>query len=175
MTPSDERETILETERLILRYQNASDVTPLTKLWTNPAVTKYMGGPRDRDWLIAEFGKTAKHPRAEKFDLWPVVEKETGNLVGHIGLLDKDVEGKREIELVYVLSPTAWGKGYATETAIALKSYAFETLKLERLISLIDPDNTPSERVAERVGMRFEKLIVRPDGEVRNLYSVGKA
>ena len=174
MKASDPVRTILETERLVLRYQNAADVAPLSALWSDPVVTKFMGGPRDKAWLVAEFGKTARKPRAEKHDLWPLIEKSTGTLVGHIGLLDKDVEGRAEIEIVYVLIKSAWGKGYATEAAGALTRHAFDSLKLDRLIALIDPDNANSERVAERLGMKFEKMTIRPDGEIKKLYSAGK-
>ena len=154
--------TILETKRLLLRRQQSSDIEFLTDLWANPQVTRYMGGPRDRNWLQSVFEETAQNPYAEQYDLWPVVEKATGQVVGHCGLLDKGVEGKIEIELNYILAPVAWGKGYATEIGQAIKQLAFEKMGVERLIALIDPENEPSERVALRLGMRLEKEVVRP-------------
>jgi ribosomal-protein-alanine N-acetyltransferase len=163
---------ILETERLILRRQQPSDVTPLVDLWADPDVTRYMGGPRDRDWLRPEFEKTAEEPFAERYDLWPVVEKETGRVVGHCGLLEKDVGGNAEIELTYVFARSAWGKGYATEIARALKDYAFDELGIERLIALIEPENVASERVAQKVGMRFDREVLRPGGALRKVYVV---
>jgi RimJ/RimL family protein N-acetyltransferase len=163
---------ILETGRLILRYQQASDVPSLIDLWADPDVTRYMGGPRDRAWLQSEFQETAHDPCAERYDLWPVVEKETGRVVGHCGLLDKEVEGRTEIELIYVLASSAWGKGYATEMGRALKRHAFEERGIERLIALIEPENAASERVAAKIGMRLEKEVVRPGGAVRKLYAV---
>jgi len=163
---------ILETKRLILRYQQASDVVFLVDLWADPQVTRYMGGPRDRDWLQSEFEETAQDPYAERYDLWPVIEKETGQVVGNCGLLDKEVEGRTEIELIYVLASSAWGKGYATEMGQALKRYAFEELGIGRLIALIEPENTSSERVAVKIGMRVEKEVIRPGGEVRKVYAV---
>jgi len=163
---------ILETKRLILRYQQASDVVFLVDLWADPEVTRYMGGPRDRDWLQSGFEETAQDPYAERYDLWPVIEKETGQVVGHCGLLDKEVEGRTEIELIYVLASSAWGKGYATEMGQALKRYAFEEMGIGRLIALIEPENTASERVAVKIGMRVEKEVIRPGGEVRKVYAV---
>ena len=94
---------ILETERLILRRQRSADVLFLTDLWADPQVTRFMGGPRERGWLQSVFEETAEAPYAERYDLWPVVEKGTGRVVGHCGLLDKEVEGRTEIELSYVL------------------------------------------------------------------------
>jgi ribosomal-protein-alanine N-acetyltransferase len=161
---------ILETQRLTLRRQQASDVAPLVDLWTDPEVTRYMGGPRDRDWLQSVFEETAQNPYAERYDLWPVVEKETCQVVGHCGLLEKEVQGSAEIELNYILATSAWGKGYATEIGQALREYAFREMGVERLIALIDPQNASSARVALRIGMRLEREIVRPGGARRKLY-----
>ena len=166
---------ILETPRLILRRQQASDVTPLVDLWADPDVTRYLGGPRDRDWLRGVFEETAEAPFAEQYDLWPVVEKATGKVVGHCGLLEKEVEGKTEIELTYVFARSAWGKGYATEIGRALRDYAFEALGIGRLIALIEPENVASERVARKVGMRFDRQVERPGGALRKVYVVEAA
>ena len=163
---------ILETKRLILRRQQAADVAFLTNLWADPEVTRYIGGPRERDWLQSEFEATAANSFAEQYDLWPVVEKETGQVIGHCGLLDKDVDGKTEIELNYILSPAVWGKGYATEIGQAIKQLAFGKMGIKRLIALIEPKNRASEQVAVKVGMSLEKEIVRPGGALRKVYVV---
>lgn len=163
---------ILETARLTLRVQRASDVASLVDLWADPNVTRYLGGPRDRAWLRSAFEETAEDPYAERYDLWPVIERESGHLVGNCGLLEKEVEGRTEIELIYVLTPSAWGKGYATEMGRALKRHAFEEMGIRRLIALIEPENEASEQVAIRIGMRLEREVVRPGGEVRRVYAV---
>lgn len=165
---------IVETKRLVLRYQTPSDVASLVALWSDPEVTRHLGGPRDRAWLQSVFEETAQDPHAEVYDLWPVIEKETGEVVGHSGLLEKEVEGVPEIELTYVFAPRAWGKGYATEIGQALKRYAFEERGIERLIALIEPGNPASERVAVKIGMRFEREVVRPGGAVRKIYAVSR-
>ena len=161
---------ILETERLILRLQTSSDIEFLVDLWADPQVTRFMGGPRDRNWLRSVFEEIAQNPAAETYDLWPVVEKATGQLVGYCGLSEKEVDGKSEIELVYVLTTPAWGKGYATEIGQAIKQMGFDKMGVKRLIALIDPENEASERVAIRLGMRLEKEVVRPGGAVRKVY-----
>jgi len=163
---------ILETERLILRRQQVSDIMPLVDLWADPEVTRYLGGPRDRDWLQSVFEETAQDPYAERYDLWPVIEKETGQVVGHCGPLEKEVEGRVEIELNYILVLSAQGKGFATEIGQALKHYAFERMGIERLIALIEPENGASERVALKIGMRFDREVVRPGGALRKLYII---
>jgi len=170
MNASDE---ILRTTRLILTRVRPSHIPALIDLWTDPGVTRYLGGPREKSSLAADLEKTAQDPWTETYDLWTLVETESGKVVGHCGLLEKDVEGAKEVELVYVLAPQAWGKGYATEIAAAIKTHALEKLGLRRLVSLIDPSNGASERVAKKIGMRPEKEVVRPGGAVRRVYVIG--
>lgn len=161
----------IETERLLLRSLQPSDVPALVQLWTDPDVTHYMGGPRDPDSLQNSFEEDLQTPPPGPFDLWPVVEKASGQVVGHCGLLDKEVDGVTEIELVYVFSKEAWGKGYATEIALALKEYARTSLKLSRLIALIDLENAASEHVATKAGLHFEKETLRPSGTLMRVYA----
>jgi RimJ/RimL family protein N-acetyltransferase len=66
------------------------------------------------------------------------------------------------VELGYRLTRASWGKGYATEAAGAVMEHAFTSLGLERLVSLIDPENIASLRVAQKLGMQFEREIILP-------------
>lgn len=166
----EDQSIILETERLQLRRQRASDTEFLVSLWADPKVTAFLGGPREPAWLRAVFQETAQNPNAEKYDLWPLVEKLTAQPIGHCGLLEKEVEGSPEVELNYILTPSAWGRGYGTEIAKAIAQYAFLTLGLARLIALIEPANEASRDVATKVGMRLERQVHRPDGALRLLY-----
>jgi ribosomal-protein-alanine N-acetyltransferase len=163
--------TILVTEHLRLKRLQPSDVAALVNLWCDPQVTEYMGGPRDQTKLLDDFKDAVKDPFAEDYNLWPVEDKKTRNIIGHCGLLEKEVEGINEIELIYVFSTSAWGKGYAKEIGSALLRYAFNDLQLSKLIALINPENEASERVAVRLGMHYEKEIIRPGGHIRKLYS----
>jgi len=162
----------LETERLRLRPFEARDTDALANLWSDPEVTRFMGGPRGTEELKAAFEKDAANPTPDRYDLWPVEEKATGEVIGHCGLLDKEVEGREEIELIYVFAVNAWGHGYATEIGLALRDHAFEKMGLSRLISLIEPGNAASERVAVKVGMHLEREVVRPGGAVRRIYAI---
>ncbi len=170
MTSPEQSPIILETKRLLLRHQQAADLEPLMALWTDPAVTRYLGGPRDRARLQAALEETAQNPAGERYDLWPLIETGTGRVVGHCGLLDKEVAGRTEIEVTYILAASVWGQGYATEIGRALIRYAFETMGVARVIALIEPDNAASEQVALKIGMRLEKEVVRPSGSVRKMY-----
>lgn len=165
-------QAILETQRLVLRRQRADDIDFLVDLWSDPEITRALGGPRERDGLRAGFAATAAEPAADRFDLWPVVEKEDGRLVGHCGLLNKQVEGRDEIELVYVIAAGSQRRGYASEVGRALIRYALDELGATRVIALIEPGNEASERTARSVGMRFQRDVRRPGGTMRRLYAI---
>jgi ribosomal-protein-alanine N-acetyltransferase len=161
----------LETERLLLRPLDVGDIDALIALWTDPHVTAFLGGPRNPEELRRTFREDLRKHPPDPFDLWPVIEKPSGSLVGHSGLLDKEVEGRQEVDLVYVFAPSVWGNGYATEIGRALMQCAFEQMSLKRLICLIDPKNEASGRVARRLGMRYEGLVLRPGGRTLQLYA----
>jgi ribosomal-protein-alanine N-acetyltransferase len=74
-------------------------------------------------------------------------------------------------ELIYVIAAADWSRGYATEIASALRDQAFGPLGLHRLIALIHPENTASEKVARRLGMRLEREVTRGGGP-RRLYAL---
>ncbi|NLF03364.1 MAG: GNAT family N-acetyltransferase [Anaerolineales bacterium] len=161
----------IETPRLLLRHQRAEDIPALVALWCDPEVTRYMGGPRQPARLREEFERVLVEG-PEPYDLYPVVEKESGAVIGYCGLLDKEIEGVVEIELVYVLARAHWGRGYASEIARALVADACGRQGLVRLVSLIEPGNIASERVALKAGMHLEREVVRPGGRRVRLYAI---
>jgi RimJ/RimL family protein N-acetyltransferase len=163
---------IVETGRLLLRPIQDTDVTVLATLWTDPEVTRFMGGPRDYQEIHEILlGDVHAEPKPE-LDLWPVVEKATHRVIGHCGILDKDVDCKNEFELTYVLKKSVGGEGYATEIAICIKDYAFRHLGLNRIIALIDPMNPASARVATKVGMQYEKDTIRQTGKTMQIFAL---
>ena len=160
----------LETDHLLLRPIEPGDIPGLVGLWTDPEVTRHLGGPRERDKLWVGFTEDLANPPSGDFDLWPVVEKASGRTIGHCGLLEKTVDGSPRIELIYVIAREFWGRGYAGEIGRALTDYAFKVLGVSELIALIEPDNEISVRVAGKIGMVFEKETIRPDGSRRLVY-----
>ena len=160
----------LETDRLIIRPIQETDSASLADLWTDPDVTYYMGGPRNYKETLNSFVEDAQIKPPLKIDLWPVIEKATGQIIGHCGIIDKDVEGESEYEIVYVLAKSAWCKGFATEAATSITDYAFRQLGLKRIIALIDPNNPNSERVAIKTGLIYEKDTIRPNGKTMRIF-----
>ena len=150
---------ILHTERLVLRrLHSASEIAALLDLWTDPEVTQFMGGPRNREDLQADFEATLESPNRDEYDLWPLLERDTLRVVGHCGLLHKDVDGTAEIEVVYVIARSEWGQGYASEIAQALVQHAFRKLELTRAGGA---DRSGQRRVRARGGQNRLALRAR--------------
>ncbi len=85
----------------------------------------------------------------------------------------QEVDAKTELEIGYMFLRKFWGNGFATEAASATRDYAFQRLGSKRVISLIDPANTRSIRVAEKVGMRLEKEVRKWD-KLIHVYALKK-
>jgi ribosomal-protein-alanine N-acetyltransferase len=162
----------IESDRLIIKSNQEVDLEPLAALWADPEVTHYMGGPRNYEEILKILKEDAEVNPQPAFDLWPVIDKETGKIIGTGGILEKDIDSRNQFEIIYVLAKSAWGKGFATEIASALKDYAFNQLSLKRVTALIDPDNVKSEIVATKIGLRYEKDTVRPNGRTMRLYAL---
>ena len=150
---------ILETSRLILRHQVLSDLDDLWALYCNPNITKYIpDAPRSREEAKDELEWHMNgHPKNPQLGLWATIYKETGKFIGRCGLLPWEIDGQKEVEVAYTIAEEYWGQGLATEAAKAILNYGFANLKLTRLICLIDEENVPSQKVAEKIGMKFEK------------------
>jgi RimJ/RimL family protein N-acetyltransferase len=154
--PGDSRIPTLETERLRLRAYRRSDFEDYAALYADPEVVRFLGGngavwDRARCWRHLAF--VLGHWQLEGAGMWAVELRETGVFVGSIGFATP--EGWPGFELAWVLARRWWGQGYATEGARAALAYAFGVLGRDRVISLIDPDNRASIRVAERIGERL--------------------
>jgi RimJ/RimL family protein N-acetyltransferase len=158
------------TERLILRPLREPDLDALAAIYADPQTMRFLGGPRTRadtrirlDWMIAAH-------REQGFGLWATTLRADGTLIGRCGILIQDVDGATEHEIAYLLGSQWWGRGYATEAAAAIRDHARAQLGLGRLISLIDPANTPSQAVARRIGMQHERDLVF-EGRPTSLFS----
>ena len=151
--------TILETERLILRHQVIEDLDDLWALYCNPRITQYIpDAPRSREQAQEELEwHRHGHLRHPELGLWATIHKGTGKFIGRCGLLPWKIDGQDEVEIAYTIAEEFWGQGLGTEAALAIRDYGFNRLNLSRLICLIDAENTASRRVAEKIGMSFER------------------
>lgn len=167
---------ILETERLYFRRLSMDDLDALFALYHSPDVRKYYseGIPsyeetrRELEWIVNEC--YVKYG----FGLWATIHKATGKFIGRCGLCPMDIEGHEEIEVAYMLAREYWGQGLATEAAQAILRYGFKQAGLSRLISVINPANIASARVAEKIGMTLE-IDGDVNGEPTLLYSIDRS
>jgi RimJ/RimL family protein N-acetyltransferase len=144
--------TDLETVRLRLRLFRPEDLEPYAAMCADPEVMRYMGerGILSREDAWEEIATLAGHWHLRGFGMWAVEERATGAFVGRVGL--HYPEGWPDREVAWALARPFWGKGYAGEAAQAALGEAFGRLGWLRAISLIDPANTRSVRLAERLG-----------------------
>ncbi|TWT13220.1 GNAT family N-acetyltransferase [Planomicrobium sp. CPCC 101079] len=152
----------IQTARLLMRPYQDEDFDFLCSLFSDPEVVRFIGNgqTRNRDgameflyWIYRSYKTNPK------LGLRVLVRKEDGKLVGHAGLVPQTINGSEELEIGYWVAREYWGQGYATEAAAALKEYGSRQLGKKRFVSLIQPENAASRKVAERIGMELEKEI----------------
>ncbi|MFK7845449.1 MAG: GNAT family N-acetyltransferase [Rhodothermales bacterium] len=144
----------IETERLVLRLWKTEDFDQFAEYYADESNAKYVGGVKSLDEAWRHFALLIGHWQLKGFGYWAVDEKSTGNFVGCVGLWQS--AGWPELELGYWLLKENQGKGYASEAALKSREYARETLKAESLVSYIDPNNTPSIKLAKSINARYE-------------------
>jgi len=154
----------LSTERLLLRSFNKDDLDPFADMVGDIEVIQqatYDGTTMTRtqawNWLCLMIG----HWHMRGFGIWGMEEKSSGKLIGRIGL--QYLDWFDDVELVWMLSKSAWKKGFASEGARAAIDYGLNTLDLPRIAAVIRKENKPSIRLAERLGMEMEKEVERQE------------
>lgn len=170
---------VLETDRLLLRHFEWSDLDALHAIMSDPEVMRYVGtgSPKTRQqterllgFWITENGRAwdehtlARLPQLRRaierdahLSIWATIDKRTRRMIGRCGLIAWDLDGAKEVEVGYMIAKPQWGLGYATEAARGIRDYAFERLGFDRLISLVQPANVASRRVAMKNRMRHER------------------
>jgi RimJ/RimL family protein N-acetyltransferase len=124
----------------------------------DPEVMRWLGGPVGREESWKRAAQHAGHWLLRGYGNWVVERREDGRFLGRVGLYRP--EGWPGLELGWKLARHAWGQGYATEAARAAMAWTWGELGAPRLISMVHPDNAPSLRVAERLGMRQQGELV---------------
>ena len=153
MTPS----LHLTTERLDLRPLEPEDLDDLAALLGDPVGMASWPAPLTYEETRSWIERNRTRCETDGFGRCAVIWRETGALVGDAGLISTVVEDTPEIELGWVVRRDLWGRGIATEAGAAWRDYAFDTLGLTRIVSMIDEANTASRRVAEKLGMSLER------------------
>ena len=148
-----------ETERILFRKISRSDYKDWLKFFKDPITSRYWVA----EWASPEiectkwYDKQVHRYRNDLGSMNALIEKSSGKLIGHCGLLIQSVDGETELEIGYSLLPEFWGNGYATEAAIKCRDFAFKNDLATSIISIISVTNKPSEKVAKRNGMQIDK------------------
>lgn len=145
----------LETARLRLRMFMLDDLDALARILGDPDVIRYVGTgqPTSREETANAMQSFIRHWQQHGFGRWAVVEKERGELIGYGGL--RSLFGTPEV--TYLLAKSYWGQGLATEVARACLRYGFSQLVSERIVAVTKLENVASQRVLQKVGMKYER------------------
>lgn len=154
----------LETERLLLRSIDSSDVDDLFEVLSDPDVAEndYFYPVETKEEALS-FIKRYKQEIEDKEEItWGIILKENQKLIGTCCLGDFDEDAQRS-EIGYSISKAEWGKGYATEACRKIIAYGFKKIKLNRIEATITPGNDASIRVLEKLGFQKEGLVRQRD------------
>jgi RimJ/RimL family protein N-acetyltransferase len=147
----------VETARLRLRPWREEDLDPYAEMCADPEVMRYIGSgrPLDREESWRQIAIFIGHWQLRGYGLWAVERREDGSFIGRVGLWQP--EGWPGLEIGWSLARPHWGHGYATEAGRVSREFAWESVGADELISLIQPENAASRRVAERLGMQPQR------------------
>lgn len=147
----------LRTERLVLRDWRESDLAPFAALTDDPEVMEHFPAllAREESDRLAEHFSRGIQERG--WGMWAVERKDTGAFAGYVGIqpVTFDCWFTPAVEIGWRLAKTQWGRGIATEAAVASLDYAFGRLGLSRVVAFTVPANIRSLGVMHRLGMRF--------------------
>jgi RimJ/RimL family protein N-acetyltransferase len=156
----------IETERLRLRPWRDEDLDPYAALCADPDVMQHIadGSVRTRDESAQQLASFRRGWAEHGFGLWCAADRETDWCQGFVGLAVPDFlpEIMPAVEVGWRLERDAWGRGLATEGARAALRFGFESVGLDRIVSVAKPENRRSWNVMEKLGMKLERRTVHP-------------
>lgn len=160
--------TEFQTARLRLRQWRDDDLAEIARLGRDERFMRYLspgGRLGTADDAAEGLERWRRHWDEHGYGIWAVEERESGRFVGRVGLSHHRL-WPQDVEVGWALDPDVWGRGYATEAGAAALAHAFERLAVERVVSVVHPDNRASIRVMERLGIRPWRQVYWPEGEL---------
>jgi ribosomal-protein-alanine N-acetyltransferase len=145
--------TILETTRLRLRELARGDIDFMAEMLADAEVMRYYPKRLTRELSTEWIDRQIARYLRDGYGLWLAEERQSRQPVGQVGLVRQHINGVDECEVGYLIHQSYWRRGFATEGALACRDYAFKTLHLPRVISLVRPENEASQGVARNLGM----------------------
>jgi RimJ/RimL family protein N-acetyltransferase len=163
----------LETARLYLRQFTPDDLDDLYRIYSDPEIMKYVGqGTRTREETENALYDMLASWEQNNFGMWALADKMNNRFIGECGLVF--LEKTPEVELSYTLDKHYWNRGLAAEASLASLQYGFDVLKLEKIVAVARPENIASQRVMQKVGMKYEKNARYYDSDVV-YYSIARS
>ncbi len=166
------RTVVLETPRLILRLLTLDDAQFMVTLLNDPSFFANIGDKGVRTVEQARQFLLDSHLASYErngYGHYLVEEKETGKPIGTCGLINRVALGEIDIGFAYL--PESWGKGYATEAALAVMKQAREQLGIAKIVAIVSPHNSGSIRVLDKLGLRYSRPVqLAAGGETIHLY-----
>jgi RimJ/RimL family protein N-acetyltransferase len=153
---------VLETPRLLFRDHESGDLEPFCTMEADPEVRRFVGGkPRTRAEAERKFRSMYLRPHPERLALWATVLKSTGSYIGYCGVYPhfgthSPIRG--EGTLAFYLARAYWDQGLASEAGAAFVAFAFQELRLSRLVASVEVGNGASVRVLEKLGFSWHHL-----------------
>jgi RimJ/RimL family protein N-acetyltransferase len=165
---------ILETDRLMLRQFTSEDAGFILQLLNEPSFIHFIGDRKIRSLdgakVYIKNGPVASYAQ-HGFGLYLVELKETGDSIGMCGLIKR--ENLDDVDIGYAFLPAFWSNGYAVESALAVRDFARDVVRLKRIVAITDPQNHASIRVLEKIGMTFEKMVKLSQDDIElRLFSI---
>jgi ribosomal-protein-alanine N-acetyltransferase len=154
MPPDD---TVLVTERMLLRSFRIEDLDALWAIQRDPETMRWYPHPFAREESEGWIRRNLERYERDGYGLWAVELLEDARFAGSCGLAIQQVDGVPELEVGWMFDRALWNRGLATEAGRSCRDLAFGTMGRTRLISLVRPENVASCRVAEKLGMTVEK------------------
>jgi RimJ/RimL family protein N-acetyltransferase len=157
----------IRTERLVLRDWRESDLVPWAAMNADPEVREYLGPLLTSEEAAASVRRFQDDLDRKGFGFWAVEVSDTGEFVGFAGLDTVD-EGMpfAGVEAGWRLARSAWGHGYATEAALEVLRYGFDTLRMPEILAITTKTNLRSQAVMRRIGMTTDPAEDFDDPEV---------
>jgi ribosomal-protein-alanine N-acetyltransferase len=151
--------TAVETARLYLRPWCEDDVDELLGLYADAEVMRHISGgrPFSHERVVSMLEHALRQWRERGFGPWAAIDKVTGAWIGEIGLNEiPDWPDDHKIEVGWELHRAWWGHGLAPEGGRAALWFGFAKHRLERIISVTKPENAPSRRVMDKIGLVYQ-------------------
>lgn len=174
---------IAETERLVLRTITEDDAAEQFRVLNTPAVMARLGGPKELHEIEAKHAKAMALYAKERFSFLFMIEKASGEMVGHCGLKRVDnplAHNVGDHEIGWIVREDRWRRGFAEEAVRAVLDWAFGRIGAPHVVALTSHANVASWTLMEKLGMvrradlDFDDPAFPPEDRTTILYSLTK-